>query len=54
MKETHAERKQRTALGANLTKGCSGIPGFGIPSDWSILTGFADIQMLWQQSETSQ
>jgi len=33
-------------LWANLTKGRSGIPGSGIPSDWLILTGFLDTRAL--------
>ena len=32
----------RERLWENLTKGRSGIPGSGIPSDWSILTDFVN------------
>ena len=38
------EAKER--LWANLTKGLSGIPESGIPSDWSILTGFVNTRAL--------
>ena len=31
-------------LWANFTKGHSGIPGSGIPSDWSVLTDFVNIR----------
>jgi len=37
-KARRGEPKER--LWENLTKGRSGIRGSGIPSDWSILTGF--------------
>ena len=38
-------------LWANLIKGRSGIPGSGIPSDWSILTDFVNTQALLTQSD---
>ena len=52
----------RERLWENLTKGRSGIPGSGIPSDWSILTDFVNTRALvmqmrytiWQRSETFQ
>ena len=52
----------RERLWEDLTKGCSGIPGSGIPSDWSILTDFVNTRalltqmryMIWQRSETFQ
>ena len=39
----------RERLWENLTKGRSGIPGSGIPSDWSILTDFVNTQALLMQ-----
>ena len=33
------QEKAKELLWANLTKGRSGIPGPGVPSDWSMLTG---------------
>jgi len=40
-KNNKARREEANErLWANLTKGRSGIPGSGVPSDWSILTGF--------------
>jgi len=36
-------------LWANLTKGPSGIPGSGVPSDWSILTGIVNTRALMTQ-----
>ena len=52
----------RERLWENLTKDRSGIPGSGIPSDWSILTDFVNTQALltqirytiWRRSETFQ
>ena len=52
----------RECLWENLTKGRSGIPGSGIPSDWSILTDFVNTRALltqmgytiWRRSETYQ
>ena len=52
----------RERLWENITKGRSGIPGSGIPSDWSILTDFVNTRALltqmrytiWQRSETFQ
>ena len=45
---------------AKLTKGRSGMPGSGLPSDWSILTDFVNTRALlkqmtyaiWRPSET--
>ena len=52
----------RERLWENLTKGRSGIPGSGIPSDWSILTDLVNTRALltqmrypiWRRSETFQ
>ena len=56
------QEEARERLCENLTKGRFGIPGSGIPSDWSILTDFVDTRALltqmrytiWQRSETFQ
>ena len=56
------QEEARERLWENLTKGRSGIPGSGIPSDWSILTDFVNTQALltqmrytiWWRSETFQ
>ena len=43
----NARREEaRERLWENLTKGRSGIPGSGIPSDWSILTDFVNTRAL--------
>ena len=55
------QEEARERLWTNLTKGRSGIPGSGIPSDWSILTDFANTRALltqmkytiWQRSQTT-
>lgn len=41
--EKRGKRKQKNTFG-NLTKGCSSLGklGSGIPSDWSVLTGFVN------------
>ena len=52
----------RELVWENWTKGRSGIPGSGIPSDWSILTDFVNTRALltqmrysiWRRSETFQ
>ena len=52
----------RERLWENLTKGRSGKPGSGIPSDWSILTDFVNTRALltqmryskWKRPETLQ
>ena len=36
--DKRGERKRKEGLWVNLIKGCSGIPGSGIPSAWSIST----------------
>ena len=60
-KAQREEMKKR--LWANLKpKAIPGIPGFGIPSDWSVLTDFVNTQALltqmryaiWRQSKTFQ
>ena len=56
------QEEARECLWENLTKGRSGIPGSGIPSDWSILTDFVNTRALltqmrytlWWRSETFQ
>ena len=55
-KIAHEKNKKNTRRGeakerlwANLTKGRSGIPGSGIPSDWSILTDFANTRRFLTQ-----
>ena len=59
----NARREEaRERLWENLTKGRSGIPGSGRPSDWSILTDFVNTRALltqmrytiWRRSETFQ
>ena len=55
-------QEARERLWENLTKGRSGIPGSGIPSDWSVLTDFVNTRALltqlrytiWRRSETFQ
>ena len=63
IKKKKAWREEaRERLWENLTKGRSGIPGSGIPSDWSILTDFFNTRalltqmryMIWRRSETFQ
>ena len=56
MKKTAREKikkarreEARERLWENLTKGRSGIPGSGIPSDWSILTDFVNTRALLTQ-----
>ena len=49
MKKSAAREEARERLWANLTKGRSVIPGSGIPSDWSILTGFVNTRALLTQ-----
>ena len=51
-KKKRSERERaRECLWANLTKGCSGIPGSGIPSDWSILTDFCQHESITDEDE---
>ena len=60
--EKARREEARERLWENITRGRSGIPGSGIPSDWSIFTGFVNTRALlaqmryviWQRSETFQ
>ena len=46
------QEEAKECLWANLKQGRSDIPGSGVPSDWSILTGFVNTRALWWWSET--
>jgi len=47
------QEKAKECLWANLTKGRSSILGFGIPSDWPILTGFVNTHELLMQKRNA-
>ena len=48
IKKSVARGSERTPVG-KLNKRSSGVPGSGIPSDWSILTDFVNTQALLRQ-----